>query len=678
MPSEARLGSMSALREAISSFISGDEEARRVAVARLDVQRGAPESDEALRFLVEAMGDASWRVRKEAAARAADWDDRERAAEALVQALAEPDNVGRRNAAVEGLTALGPQAVEPLKRALEGRPEHRKLLVDTLGLIGDPRGGPAVAPLVDDEDLNVRVAAAEALGNIGGAEAAQALRQALGRKERLLQLAALEGLSRAGAHLSVDELAPLALEPTLRAASLEALGRSGDAQAAPILSAALGDGARSTREAATRALARMHGEVDAKISIDEAALPLLVGALLEASLPVRGAAALLLGLSRHADAVRPLALALGEPELRSDAETALVELGPVAAAELTRLAGDLEPRLRADVYTILARLGDSARDARALLEEALGDEDLDAASAAAEALGALGEKESLPHLVRALERERPIAAAAATALGKLGRRFYDEVRMLVQSRGLHGPDAPYLCRVLGVCGREGDVALLRAALGADAAALRRAAAEALGELPGAPEVDEALVFALADESPEVRAAAARALGAHARESALPPLERAARDPEAPVRAAAAHALGRIAEVTRGESALGSVRRLADLPDVVVAAPALEALGGARGDDAADEGRLIAALSRPDEEVVKAAARALGRRPAGDAGREALMAALADRRWDVRREAAVALGAQGPAAHASLYARRAVEDDPLVLEAIDAALKRSVG
>jgi HEAT repeat protein len=64
--------------------------------------------------------------------------------------------------------------------------------------------------------------------------------------------------------------------------------------------------------------------------------------------------------------------------------------------------------------------------------------------------------------------------------------------------------------------------------------------------------------------------------------------------------------------------------------------------------------------------------------AGERGRAALVEALADRRWDLRRAAAEALGAQGHSAHAPLRARRAVEDDPLVLEAIDAAMKRALG
>ena len=66
----------------------------------------------------------------------------------------------------------------------------------------------------------------------------------------------------------------------------------------------------------------------------------------------------------------------------------------------------------------------------------------EAAAAAAGALGEVGDREALAPLLRALGREEAVAHAAADALGRLGARHYDEVRVLVQSRGLGGPDAP--------------------------------------------------------------------------------------------------------------------------------------------------------------------------------------------------------------------------------------------
>ena len=89
---------------------------------------------------------------------------------------------------------------------------------------------------------------------------------------------------------------------------------------------------------------------------------------------------------------------------------------------------------------------------------------------------------------------------------------------------------------------------------------------------------------------------------------------------------------------------------------------------------------MAGLDAQDPEIVKMAARALGQRsgsPAVASVREALNRALSDRRWDVRRAAAQALGDHGPAAHPLLFARRTVERDALVIEAIDVALGSAV-
>ncbi len=237
--------------------MSVDEETRRAAVLRLG---GGGDGD--LARLVEALGDDSWRVRKEAAVRAAAWPDPARAAEALTRALAEPENVGRRNAAVEGLARLGSAALAPLVDALGPRPEHRKLIVDTLGMLADRRAVGPLAASLDDGDENVRAAAAEALGKIGGPEAEQALGRALARGELLLSVACLDALNRLNARLSVREVAPLTATPVVRPAALEALGGSGDPEAVPYLLAGLTDPSRAAREAAALALRKLHRDSD--------------------------------------------------------------------------------------------------------------------------------------------------------------------------------------------------------------------------------------------------------------------------------------------------------------------------------------------------------------------------------------------------------------------------------
>ncbi|MDB4970869.1 MAG: hypothetical protein JWN44_6558, partial [Myxococcales bacterium] len=124
------------------------------------------------------------------------------------------------------------------------------------------------------------------------------------------------------------------------------------------------------------------------------------------------------------------------------------------------------------------------------------------------------------------------------------------------------------------------------------------------------------------------------------------------------------------------SARPSLRKIADARDPAAAVPALEAL--AKLDDRADDARLVAAVDSPDGETVKAAARALAFRAgtAPAASRQAALAALeralVDARWDVRRQAALALADYG--ALPALFARRGREQDPLVLQAIESALE----
>ena len=313
--------------------------------------------------------------------------------------------------------------------------------------------------------------------------------------------------------------------------------------------------------------------------------------------------------------------------------------------------------MRADAYALLPRLGPAASDPRvqALLAEALDDEASEAAAAAAGALGEVGDREALAPLLRAIDRwsarDEAVAHAAADALGRLGARHYDEVRVLVQSRGLGGADASYLCRALGACGRADDAPFLKQALGGDSPAVRRAAAEALAQLPPSTDVDEALTFALADESVDVRASAARALGAHRAEPAADALARCALEGEPLVRASASRALGLVATEHAGARVL--LRRVADSRDPAAAVPALEAL--ARLDDRADDERFLFGLQSLDAESVKAAARALGLRASTspDAVKRSAIAALelalVDGRWDVRRQAVLALADHGAVA-----------------------------
>jgi HEAT repeat protein len=660
-----------------------DEEARRRALA--DVPDGWTPG--ALSVLVEALGDASWRVRKDAAARIARWPDRDGAIPLLIATLSDDANVGLRNAAVETLALIGAASVGALVTALAAGGEQRKFLVDALGAIGDPAAVPALGRAIRDDDENVRAAAAEALGAIGGDEAIAALRQRLqGDGDYLGRLAALEALTRLRAVVTRSELEPLLEEPILRHAVLEALGHAGDLAALPHLLAALDDRSRAAREGAQVALVALHeaqihaeGRTRLETSVRAAtagAVNGIVAALSSDPSKVRRAAATLLGWGRWAPALARLVDALLDEEVHATAARAIVAYGASAVGPLTELAAEAGQELKGEIFALFPRLGAAAADARVgqVLTRALDDEDATTAAVAARTLGDVGGKDALGPLFQALEREDDVATAAAQTLARLGARHDDEVRLLLGARGLGGSVGRHLCRVLAAIGGPESLPPLLGALRGDDASLRRASAEALGQIAGrlADGADrqaarEALVIALADEDLAARQAAAEALGVLGDPAALPALMTSAQGDEELVRAAAVKALGQLADPRAG----ALLRELLAAPGAVAthAAAAVARLPA----DAANDEALAGALAHRDPEVVKAAVRALAPRAAAHA--HALAQAIDHPRWDVRRLSAQALSvrAADPAIARVLEARLRVESDALVREALEAAL-----
>ena len=171
-----------------------DEEIRRLAVERLSMLPAA----EAVAPLVDSLGDPSWRVRKAAVERLTALEDVSGPVRALVPALADGENPGRRNAALEALTRFGAAAVPVLVEAShDADVDVRKQAVDALASIGAPAAAQRLAELLGDVDPNVRAATAEALGAIGAHEAVALLEARVeADPEPLVRLSALRSLAR--------------------------------------------------------------------------------------------------------------------------------------------------------------------------------------------------------------------------------------------------------------------------------------------------------------------------------------------------------------------------------------------------------------------------------------------------------------------------------------------------
>jgi HEAT repeat protein len=674
-----------------------EPEARRVAVQQIPKVSGG----EACELLLRALGDDDWRVRKEAATVAPLLEQREEAVAGLVAALEDTVNIGLRNAAVEALVAVGPDAVGGVIEALVRLDaDARKLAVEVLGGVPDARGTAALARALGDEDANVRAAAAEALGSaaIAGEEsrelATRALAAALSTHDAFLKIAALDSLARLEVELPWSLFEPFAKDPLLRRYAVAAAARSREPAAVCALARATGDSSPTISREALVALGDVIARGPDDRALQDHARDELAStpegcanarrAARDAEDPrARGGALLILGLLRQEQDVRSLAEALGDDDVAERADLALRLFGPLAVAPLLAAARASRPTVRAAALSLAAALeGANVADVRAALREGLADPSLDVVSSAVEALGPIGDATDLKRVAKLLGHvDERVSATATSAISELAARHVDAARALLRDSSLGQDPLALGCVLLGAIASiqsldEGDVTLLQRALAHHQPHVRRAAVDALAHAGGDAAAD-AVVFALADEEHEVQLAAARALGRLRRPEALVGVVADTRDP-----VFAATALRALSDADPAR-ALASARPLVTHPDAAIACAAVEAIGqlavprgaghGSAHLQVECEDALFTALDHADPEVVKLALSLVGTEP-GARALARLGLCLEHSSWEVRRLAAELLGQdRRPGAQGLLRARYERERDPIVRAAIGSAV-----
>jgi HEAT repeat protein len=690
----------------LEDLASADEEIRRLAVERLSELPAR----EAIPRLIESLGDLSWRVRKSAVERLVGSTETDSVADALVDALADGENPGRRNSAVEALTACGASVVPRLMEALStDDSDVRKLLVDAMAGIGDVSACAAMIETLSDSDPNVRAAAADALGVIGGEGADAALRKTAidEAEDQLVRFSALRALVRLDRSVPAEQLEGVVADPVLRPAGFALLGCCDDEIAEEMLLKGLSASSRASREAAMEALLGRVGrvEIDAVDVLSQRIRDAVVGTegfveaaierLSEADLSSRLMLVQFLGLVGTPECVVPILESGRDEAICEVAQTTLEAMGDVTEAALADVWSDLDTKLRQSACALLARTRGSAADDR--LAEALDDGDAELRTAAATALGARGSKSYLPDLARRLEAaaldeepeaedEREAIAGALVALSSPtdpGAVAHAVEHLAARLESTVEPVRRAAAAVLARIARPEDADRMTSLLRDPSPEVRRLAVGGLMRLD--PETAaEPMRLALADESPLVRMAAAASLGASSTSEVLDDLQRLRADEDPRVCAAAVRAIGNhcARQPLRDPEELARALALLESPlhdperGGMVAMAALEALG-AIGTEAA--GRVAASgLTSNEPEIVQAAVACVGRH--GDAETVCeLIAVVQHPSWAVRGEAIQTLADRRvPRALPAILRRLETEQDSFVRDVIVRALRRLEG
>lgn len=591
---------------------SADEEIRRSALHSL---RDIPCPDAQALFFT-AMGDESWRVRKEAVECYVYSNPDLSSVEQLLNLLRNEDNAGSRNSAAEAVIRLGSATVSPLMKMVQDQDaEVRKIVIDVMGAIGDPIFVPALLHALNDPEVNVASAAAEQLGALGDTEAAEQLMQAiLAREEVLFRFSALGALGILAKPAPVPEaLVKLADQDILRKTVFDCLGTISDESSFKLLLNGFSCRQKNSRAAAVKALYKIYGRSsDASQAKIREALQLLkendiitgllelydnrdevlTEALLWTSVVTRDARFISLLIEAYAD------------ERTADAAlSALKSFGREALHEIISRYSSLDESGRSGLCILIAECGYPGFND--VIQDALRDPSAQVRKAAAMAVGKLGLITMIPDLIVLIDdSEAQVYAAAVASLQSLVMISRSEILAQVShfcsSKALHHRKAAAL--LLASLGERDRLLLL---IKDEEPQVRKAAVTAIGA--GSVETSGSmLILALADEDPDVRIAVADALGNLHDTTALDALEHALNDEDVWVQSAVLKAIAKI-EPARAWSIIKNIHTGAEGLLMITSLQILEEIGGSES-----ESIIRYALQNRDQDIARQAAKSLGR------------------------------------------------------------------
>jgi HEAT repeat protein len=631
---------MTTFEKVEGSLLDKDEEVRRQAVESLLGSSG----EDALRLMIRAMGDESWRVRKAAVEAVLTYRDSPRAIEALVHALHADDNAGLRNSAVETLIRMGEEGVPALLRhVMAPNDDVRKFVMDVLGGIGDPRAVPALVQAMDDSNENVRSAAAENLGLIGSEDAVESLVSSLRRDDLQLRYSALRALASIGQAIPPDALAPILDKPLLKKALYGCLGNQRDLQAVDLLLEGLADRSQANRETAAASLMKIYNATEDSGFRDEVALrvgritrhvdvEMIIHDLQTRDLNKRISIVQLLGLIGDASAVTALLGAASEESVEPFAQQALVLIGPPAVEVLLAEFSGLGEGPRRIACLVLGEVGRPA--AAGALNTSTEDASPGIRAAAATALGQLEAIGYLPSLTALLDDPaQEVQDAAVRAIVRLSKQHGPEVLERIIPVAGAGKEAirANAVRVLGEMASEGGLERISLSAKDESPVVRQAALVALGRI-GFQRFEEAFQLALTDESPDVRKLTAELWGGSELPRAAENLKFMLQDEDLWVRCAAIRALGNCGDA----AAFDAIRKTLGGENGIVDITAFETLISLGGNRAIEP--LMEALRHDDPEVIRVALQGLERLGPGvenEALSEALSGLLGNADPDIR-------------------------------------------
>lgn len=627
---------------------------------------------ESMGHLLEALKDADWRIRKAATDLLRSQFLPEDYIAGLLSLLAEENNAGARNSAIDLLITLGRPAIPYLLRAFETESRDvRKFVIDIIGEIPDKSSLPLLLSALRDDDDNVRASAVEHLGKMREPSVVGALIEILESGDLWTSYPAADALGKIGDRTAVAPLVKALGVKALREPVLRSLACFPEAGNLDCIVPLLAASSRGVQGEVLRCVARYYGsrvseEVIAEKMhqhLGESAFGILMEYAWNSKADVRVAAILLLGILKDRRAFGPLLEMSTEEGFAEEIRRAMIFMGREYPEQILGLYGDLATPQRRFLTGVAAEIAHPSFFEPLL--SLLGDNDGHVRSAAARGLARIGDIAAVPGIMELLDD--PYVDVQESAIEALVVLRAGVSRSTVIA-GLYAKSPAARRNSALLLGRLGDKAALSELCFTMKDAemnVRKACVKALSLL-GDAGATRYLLAALTDEMPAIRIEAAHALGGIDDRQVRNALALLLSDREESVRVAAAKALGSDLD-SQVEEIL--INALVDGNGFVVAA-VLEALGKLRSERARDA--IASMLSSADDEIRRTAIRALG---GYEEIFEEIVPFLDDPDWATRLVAAEAIGISGDERAAGvLMDLHEREEDRAVREAIEAVLR----
>jgi HEAT repeat protein len=676
---------MSANPELVQQARSADPDMRQKAAYL--VSHSTDAGDFPLMF--ELLGDKDWRVRKtivDGFVR----DPRGEVIERLLDALADPENAGRRNSATEALVRIGEATVPAIVARLRSHPDAdvRLSLVNLLGDLRSDEGFEVLRDTLGNEtDVNVASSIISSLGKFRDAKAIPVLLRILQRDDIWLKFHAIEALGEIGDRAALPSILPLYAEKSLRKPVLEAIGKIGDVGTVNFLLRIIAE-EEKLNLTALRALVRIAEAPRPRIveknereliqrGFRAAFPPEKVDSLIEqvqstSKRDVRSFVLKFLGWSGDERAIPVLLSFLDQPETAEVAAQGLIDFGPLA---IPPIRDSLQNAQEDEVVALLLRVVNAVGSAESIgaVMPFLDHENPVIRRLAIETLGELMHPSPSDYLLAKLDDSdvgaQQAAVNAVTALvsafPEIKPDVLSKIRRLLQSKSVP-TKLNSLSIYVNIQGEGYPDELLLASKDSDPS-IRQKAISLMGKF-GEERFADQLVLSLADEAPAVRLAAINTVVKLRPEKGVKPLISSLEDSDVWIRTAAAQALGEYGDAAAIEPLMRHLE--SDLPPVRIAA--IEALG--KSGQASVRNVLFRCAGDPDIEIRRAAVLALARVPGEDVFRR-LLDSISDHDWRIRAAAAAALGIRGDAKALPALHRALEDSDTYVQESAVLALDK---